>query len=816
MLKLSKIVKSYKETGSLNENVSVFGFLDDQVFLTKGGDVGVVMRVEGVDYECLDHKQTDDLTKRLESALRLLGPQFRVYQFLFKSRNETIPYEAYENPVVKQAVEDRIAYFRNKASELYSLQIYFVVLYEGAKHQTKLSASLMRLASEPTRGWEELKGFLSSKKETVLLGGEIEKQHRLLLHQVRSFTLQLSDFVKIEVINKQQAFRVLKRLLNFSPIKIEHARLKYDTHVDFFLADSALECYPGHLLVDDCYVKVLTLKELTAQSWPLIFRQLLEVGASYHIVTEWKAQENTAARKRIQSMRRHFHNSKTSLFSQLKADNSTHPGDLLVDDSKESLVRTLGESLKEIELNGNYFGEFSLTVVVYDKSLAAVEKACAEFYKVFSMHDGLLFEERYNVLNAFFATVPGNRYFNLRYLWLLNTNYADYSFLFTLHTGERRNNHLNAEYLAVLETNHATPYFLNLHYQDTAHTIVLGRTGSGKSFFLNFLITNLQKYDPYTFIFDLGGSFRSITQLFGGAYLKVSAERAEFTINPFSLEPTRENLNFLFSLLKVLAEGRGVSPLSQAEEKDLYAQIQNLYVLPANLRTLSVLVNTLRKSLAGRLEKWVRGGQYEQIFDNEKDTLTLSRFQCFDFEGMDRYPELIEPLLFYILHRANAFIYSAEAVTTFKAFFIDEAWRFFGHPTIRNYIVEALKTWRKKNAAMILSTQSLDELDKSEIVNIVIESCATKIFLANPDMNRELYCNTFHLNDNEIEMISALVPKRQALVKRPDLAKVVNLEVDEKSYWLYTSDPTESFRREQAFREHGFEKGLEILARSSL
>jgi len=125
------------------------------------------------------------------------------------------------------------------------------------------------------------------------------------------------------------------------------------------------------------------LKEPTAQSWPLILRQLLEVGASFHIVTEWKAQDNTVARKRIQSMRRHFHNSKTSLFSQLKADNSTNPGDLLVDDSKESLVRSLGECLKEIELNGNYFGEFSLTVVVHDKSLSAVEKACGRVLQSF-------------------------------------------------------------------------------------------------------------------------------------------------------------------------------------------------------------------------------------------------------------------------------------------------------------------------------------------------------------------------------------------------------------------------------------------------
>jgi len=36
-------------------------------------------------------------------------------------------------------------------------------------------------------------------------------------------------------------------------------------------------------------------------------------------------------------------------------------------------------------------------------------------------------------------------------------------------------------------------------------------TGAGKSFLGNFLITNLQKYDPYTFIFDLGGSFEHLT-----------------------------------------------------------------------------------------------------------------------------------------------------------------------------------------------------------------------------------------------------------------------------------------------------------------
>ena len=43
--------------------------------------------------------------------------------------------------------------------------------------------------------------------------------------------------------------------------------------------------------------------------------------------------------------------------------------------------------------------------------------------------------------------------------------------------------------------------------------MILGATGSGKSFFLNFLITNLQKYQPLTYIFDLGGSYESLTKL---------------------------------------------------------------------------------------------------------------------------------------------------------------------------------------------------------------------------------------------------------------------------------------------------------------
>jgi energy-coupling factor transporter ATP-binding protein EcfA2 len=224
-------------------------------------------------------------------------------------------------------------------------------------------------------------------------------------------------------------------------------------------------------------------------------------------------------------------------------------------------------------------------------------------------------EERYNLLNAFFATVPGNTAFNLRRLYLLNTNFADLSLLFTVDTGSATNRQLNSEYLAVLETGQATPYYLNLHQQDVAHTLILGATGSGKSFLLNFLIQSLQKYDPQTYIFDLGGSFENITRIFGGSYLNVGPAGQPFTINPFSLPPDKVNLDFLYAFLKVLIEGTGKHELSGTEERSLYSAVERIYRLDPRTRTLTSFA-AMVGPLAEQLQRWTRAGQFGHVFDN--------------------------------------------------------------------------------------------------------------------------------------------------------------------------------------------------------
>jgi len=126
------------------------------------------------------------------------------------------------------------------------------------------------------------------------------------------------------------------------------------------------------------------------------------------------------------------------------------------------------------------------------------------------------------------------------------------------------------------------------------------------------------------------------------------------TINPFKLQPTPEHLHFLHAFVRVLLEGDDGYRLSELEDREVYEAVENLYMLDERQRRLFTVANLLPRALSARLHKWIEGGRYATLFDNLDDTLTVERLQVFDFEAMRAYPALLEPLLFYVLHRVVA------------------------------------------------------------------------------------------------------------------------------------------------------------------
>src|SRR5271155_906868 len=193
MLRLDRIFKNYNETGSLSEQINLYGFIGPHTFLTKTGEVGVILEVRGVDYECLDGASTDGFTKRLESALKLFDENYRLYQYLFKRNNETIPYQLYDNPIVDTAIKNRIAYLASKADTLFALSVYYVVMYQGFQNSAKLGTALAEFPKNPKKAVADLRAHFSGQKQIVVLGQHVSNAQAALLQKARSFILQVSD-----------------------------------------------------------------------------------------------------------------------------------------------------------------------------------------------------------------------------------------------------------------------------------------------------------------------------------------------------------------------------------------------------------------------------------------------------------------------------------------------------------------------------------------------------------------------------------------------------------------------------------------------
>jgi type IV secretory pathway VirB4 component len=240
VLRLDRVIKSWKESGALNSQINLYGFWNEQTFLTKSGDLGIVLRLQGVDYESLDQAAQEYAVKRLEAAFKIFGPGFHAYQYLFKTNRPTVPFQDYVDPVVQAAVDQRKQFFAHKLDQLFTVEIFFAVLIEGTRSKTGISAALARFPQDPNGGLQELKAQFSNDKRKFLLREQIEADLLKLEPRTHSLVRQLSDLVQIDILGQNDSFRFFRRLLNYDSWRIDG--LPSSSHfLDYQVANSDVE-----------------------------------------------------------------------------------------------------------------------------------------------------------------------------------------------------------------------------------------------------------------------------------------------------------------------------------------------------------------------------------------------------------------------------------------------------------------------------------------------------------------------------------------------------------------------------------------------
>jgi type IV secretion system protein VirB4 len=87
---------------------------------------------------------------------------------------------------------------------------------------------------------------------------------------------------------------------------------------------------------------------------------------------------------------------------------------------------------------------------------------------------------------------------------------------------------------------------------------------------------------------------------------------------------------------------------------------------------------------------------------------------------------------------------------------------------------------RKANCAVILATQSISDAERSGIIDVLKESCPTKICLPNGAARetgtREFY-ERIGFNERQIEIVANAIPKREYYVTSPDGRRLFDMSL---------------------------------------
>ena len=511
---------------------------------------------------------------------------------------------------------------------------------------------------------------------------------------------------------------------------------------------------------------ILNIKEYTDGTYPGILNGLKYLDFEYVITHSFSPMGRHDALKALDRTKGMMISSGDKAFSQIAE----------MDHAMDQLA------------SGNFvLGEYHFTIAVYAPTQETLSQQIATTRAELSNAGFVSVKEDLAVTASFYSQLPGNWKYRTRLANVSSLNFLGLSPLHNFATGKKENNPWG-DYVTTLQTTNGQPYYFNFHAthpaenslgeKAIANTMVIGKSGTGKTALINFLLSQVQKYTPTPtiFFFDKDRGAEIFVRACGGNYLAL--ENGQPTgFNPFHCERTEANVQFLAELIKVLA---GKAVYSSREEEDIFRAVENMLDTPMRLRNMTNFQKSLPNmgddGLYVRMRKWTAGNSLGWVFDNPVDTIDLTRASIigFDYTDIIDNPEVRVPVINYLLHRLEALIDGRPLI-----YVMDEFWKILdGKGGLKEFAKNKQKTIRKQNGLGIFATQSPEDALASDIAAALIEQTATMILLPNPNASREDYVEGLKLTEAEYQVVVSLDERSRCfLVKQGHASAVCQLNL---------------------------------------
>lgn len=518
--------------------------------------------------------------------------------------------------------------------------------------------------------------------------------------------------------------------------------------------------------LDDRHIGVVAIDGFPSQSWPGILNALDQMPLSYRWSSRFIFLDAEDARRRLEQKRRRWQQKVRPFLDQLFQTDGRS-----LDQDAAAMVAETEHAIGQANSGLVAFGYYTSVIVLFDDHSGRLLEN-AELVRRLIQAEG--FGARIETLNAteaYLGSLPGNWYANVRDPLINTSNLADLLPLNSVWTGDSTAPcpFYPSDAPALIQVaSGSTPFHFNLHHDDVGHTLIFGPTGSGKSTLLALIAAQFRRYqNAQIFAFDKGMSLMPLTRAVGGDHHEIGAEddgRTVLSFCPLAELETDADRAFATEFIETLLVFQGVT-VTPLHRNAIAHQIALMAASPG--RSLSDFVSGVQsREIKEGLTHYTVNGPMGHLMDSEKDTLSFQSFQCIELEALMRMGERnLVPVLLHLFRRIEKRLTGAPSLII-----LDEAWLMLGHPVFREKIREWLKVLRKANCAVILATQSISDAERSGIVDILIESCPTKICLANPAAQTASMASFYErlgFNQRQIEIIATARPKKDYYCATP-------------------------------------------------
>ena len=514
------------------------------------------------------------------------------------------------------------------------------------------------------------------------------------------------------------------------------------------------------------FVQVVAIEGFPLDSYPGILTALGEVPCEYRWSSRFIFMDPHEAERHLEKFRKKWKQKIRGFFDQVFNTNSGS-----IDQDALSMVADAEAALAEVKSGLVAQGYYTSVVVLMDEDRARLEGAARQIEKSINMIGFAARIETINTMDAYLGSLPGHGVENVRRPLLNTMNLSDLLPTSTIWTGENAAPcpfyPPRAPPLMHCVTHGATPFRLNLHVRDIGHTFVFGPTGAGKSTLLGMLAAQLRRYPGMSvFAFDKGNALypltaaiRSASKGATGLHFTIAADDDKLAFCPLQYLETKGDRAWAMEWIDTMLALNGVQCTPEQRNsigKAIFTMYEN-----KGAKTLSEFLLTVQDTqIRAGLAMYSIDKEMGHLLDADEDGLALSDFTVFEIgELMALGEKFVLPVLLYLFRRIERSLRGQPA-----AIILDEAWLMLGHEAFRAKIREWLKTMRKANCLVLMATQNLSDAAQSGILDVIVESTATKIFLPNPHANHEdsaaLY-RRMGLNTRQIEIVASAIPKRQ-------------------------------------------------------